>query len=148
MNWKRNMQRKSQEKIVLDAWAVLALIFAEEPAARAVRDVFVKKDIARSSIHMSWINLGEVYYTVKRKKGPDAADALLEDIQLLPITLHEPSKTDILSAANMKASHKLSYADAFAVALAQKIHGTLFTGDPEIILLGETVKVQPLFRAR
>jgi ribonuclease VapC len=142
------MQRKSQEKIVLDAWAVLALIFAEEPAAKTVRDVFVKKDISRSSIHMSWVNLGEVYYTIKRKKGSDAADTVLEDIQLLPITLHEPSKTDILSAANMKASHKLSYADAFAVALAQKIHGTLFTGDPEIILLGETVKLQPLFRTR
>lgn len=148
MNWKRNMQRKSQEKIVLDAWAVLALLFGEEPAATAVRDVFVKKDTSTSSIHMSWINLGEVYYIVRRKKGSDAADAVLEDIQLLPITLDEPSKSDILSAAKLKASHKLAYADAFAVSLAQKIHGTLFTGDPEIILLGETVKVQPLSRTR
>jgi ribonuclease VapC len=133
---------------VLDAWTVLALISGEEPAAKAVRDVFLKKDTSRSSIHMSWINLGEVYYIVRRKKGSDAADAILDDIQFLPLTLHEPSKSDILSAAKLKASHKLSYADAFAVSLAQKIHGTLFTGDPEIILLGEIVKVQPLFRAR
>ena len=148
MNWKGNMQTKLQEKIVLDAWAVLALIFGEEPAGKEVRDIFVKKGIARSSIHISWINLGEVYYIVSRKKGPDQAVAVLEDIQLLPLTLHEPSKTDILSAANLKASHKLSYADAFAVSLAQKIQGTLLTGDPEIIMLGETVKVQPLSRSR
>jgi predicted nucleic acid-binding protein len=148
MNWNRTMQRKSHEKIVLDAWAVLALIFGEEPAAKAVRDVFVKKELSSLSVHMSWINLGEVYYTVRRKKGSEAADAVLEDIQLLPITLDQPSKSDILSAAKLKAGHRLSYADAFAVSLAQKIHGTLFTGDPEIILLGESVKVQPLSRAR
>lgn len=148
MNWKRNMQTKSKEKIVLDAWAVLALIFGEEPAGREVRDIFVKKGISRSSIHLSWINLGEVYYIVSRKIGPDQANEVLEDIRLLPLTLHEPSKTDILSAANLKANHKLSYADAFAVSLAQKIRGTLLTGDPEIIMLGETVKVHPLFKSR
>lgn len=104
------MQTKLQVKIVLDAWAVLALIFGEEPAATTVRDVFVKKDASRSSAHMSWINLGEVYYSVKRKKGSVVADEVLEDIQLLPITLHEPSKSDVLSAANLKASNKLSYA--------------------------------------
>jgi ribonuclease VapC len=140
------MQRKSQEKIVLDAWAIMAFLFGEEPAAKTVKDAFVKKDSSRASVHMSWINLGEVYYIVSRKKGPDQAHQVLEDIQLLPLTLHAPSKSDILSAANLKASHKLSYADAFAVSLAQEIHGTIYTGDPEIILLGETVKVHPLSR--
>ncbi|MGQ9750957.1 type II toxin-antitoxin system VapC family toxin [Desulfosoma sp.] len=146
MNWKRNMPRKSQEKIVLDAWAVLAFLFGEQPAADAVRDIFVKQNTSPSSIYMSWINLGEVYYIIRRKKGADAADAVLDDIQLLPIKLEAPSKNDILSAAKLKARHTLSYADAFAVTLAQKIHGTLCTGDPEILLLGETFKVQPLSR--
>ena len=41
------MQPKSKEKIVLDAWAVLALIFGEEPAAKTVRDIFVRKGITR-----------------------------------------------------------------------------------------------------
>jgi ribonuclease VapC len=142
------MQMKSQEKIVLDAWAVLALIFGEEPAANVVKNIFGKKDISGSYVHMSWINLGEVYYTVTRKKGADAADEVLNDIKLLPITLHEPSKADILAAARIKASHKLSYADAFAVSLAEKIHGTLFTGDPEIILLDKIIKIKQLSRAR
>ena len=147
MNWKRNMQTKSQEKIVLDAWAVLALIFGEEPAATVVKDIFGRKDISRSYVHISWINLGEVYYTLTRRKGSDAADEVLKDIKLLPITLHEPSKADILAAARIKASHKLSYADAFAVSLAEKIHGTLFTGDPEIILLDKAGKIKQLSRA-
>ena len=147
MNWKRNMQTKLQEKIVLDAWAILALIFGEEPAATVVKDLLAQKDASRSSVHMSWINLGEVYYTITRRKGSDTADEVLKDIQMLPISLHEASKTDILSAAGIKATHKLSYADAFAVSLAQKTNGTLLTGDPEIILLGNCVKIQKLSRA-
>ena len=148
MNWKKSMQPKSKEKIVLDAWAVLALIFGEEPAAKTVRNIFVRKGISRSSVHMSWMNLGEVYYTLCRRKGSDSANEVLEDIQMLPMTLHEPSKSDILSAAKVKAKHKLSYADAFAISLAEKTHGVLLTGDPEIIHLDKSIKVKPLFRAR
>ncbi len=140
------MQTKSQEKVVLDAWALLALIFGEEPAATTVKSIFEKKDVSRSSIHMSCINLGEVYYMLARRKGLDTADQILKDIKLLPLTLHVPSKADILAAAKIKASHKLSYADAFAVSLAKRIHGTLFTGDPRIISLGNFVKINRLLR--
>ena len=36
-----------------------------------------------------------------------------------------------LAAAHVKAHHAISYADAFAVALAQSRQATLLTGDPE-----------------
>jgi len=142
------MQTKSPKKIVLDAWAVLALIFGEEPAAGVIKRLFDREDIARSYINISWINLGEVYYIVSRSKGREAAADVLDDIHLLPLTLHEPSKADILAAAKLKAEHKLSYADAFAVSLAQNLRGTLFTGDPEILLLDGTVKINKLSRNR
>ena len=141
------MQMNSEEKIVLDAWAVLALVFGEEPAASHIKNIFERKGISKSHVHMSWINLGEVYYMIARRKGQDAADEVLKDIQLLPIKLHLPSKDDILAAAGVKANHKLSYADAFAVSLAKKIHATIYTGDPEIISLGSTVKIRQLSRA-
>ena len=139
---------KSQERIVLDAWAVLALIFGEEPAAGVVKNIFGEKDTSGSYIYMSWINLGEVYYTLTRRKGSEAADEVLKDIKLLPMTLHEPSKADILTAARIKANHRLSYADAFAVSLAERIQGTLFTGDPEILLLQNIIKIKQLSRAQ
>ena len=142
------MQTKSPKKIVLDAWAVLALFFGEEPAAKVVKGIFEQKDLARSHVNISWINLGEVYYIVTRRKGAEAADEVLNDINLLPVTLHEAAKADIIAAARVQAEHSLSYADAFAVSLAQKIDGTIFTGDPEILLLGETVKVKKLSRDR
>ena len=140
------MQMKSQVKIVLDAWALLALIFKEGPAAKKVRDILDQQGGSKSTIYVSWINLGEVYYNIARKKGLNAANETLEDIKKLSIRLHEPSKSDILSAAKIKSEHKLSYADAFAVSLAQKIEGVIVTGDPEIILLKDLVKVEKLSR--
>lgn len=139
------MQMKSQGKIVLDAWALLALIFKEEPAAKKVRDLFIQSS-SKSPIYMSWINIGEIYYNIARKKGLTAADDTLVDIEKLNIRFQVPSKPDILSAAKIKSEHKLSYADAFAVSLAQKIDGVIYTGDPEIVLLEGVVKVEKLSR--
>jgi ribonuclease VapC len=137
---------KSQVKMVLDAWALLAFIFKEEPAAKKVRDILDQQGGSKSTIYVSWINLGEVYYNIARKKGLSAANETLEDIKKLSIRLHEPSKSDILSAAKIKSEHKLSYADAFAISLAQEIKGVIVTGDPEIILLENFVKVEKLSR--
>lgn len=139
------MQMKLQVKIVLDAWALLALIFKEEPAAKKVRDLLLQSS-SKSPIYISWINLGEVYYNIAHKKGLNAANEILKDIEKLTIRPQVPSKTDILSAAKIKSEHKLSYADAFAVSLAKKIDGVIYTGDPEIVLLKSVVKVEKLSR--
>jgi uncharacterized protein len=139
------MQMTSQVKIVLDAWALLALIFKEEPAAKIVRGLLLNSS-SKSPIYISWINLGEVYYTIAQKKGLNAANEILKDIEKLTIRFQVPSKSDVLSAAKIKSEHKLSYADAFAVSLAQKIDGVIYTGDPEIVLLEGVVKVEKLSR--
>jgi len=139
------MQMKSQVKIVLDAWALLALIFKEEPAAKKVRDLLLQSS-SKSPIYISWINLGEVYYNIARKKGLNTANEILKDIEKLTIRSQVPSKSDILSAAKIKSEHRLSYADAFAVSLAQKIDGVIYTGDPEIVSLKGVVNVEKLSR--
>ena len=140
------MQKKSKRKIVLDAWALLALVFKEEPPAGKVKELFDEEEKSRPSIYISWINLGEVYYNIARRKGLTAADTVLNDINMLPIRCQVPTKVDILAAATIKSKHKLSYADAFAVSLAQKIKGTILTGDPEIVLLKDLVNVEKLLR--
>ena len=40
----------------------------------------------------------------------------------------------MLAAAHIKAGHALSYADAFAVAVAQELDAVMLTGDPEFEL--------------
>jgi predicted nucleic acid-binding protein len=140
------MRKKSRTKIVLDAWALMALIFKEEPAATRVKQILEKEDPAIGSVNVSWINVGEVYYSIAQRKGLDAANEVFSDIRNLPVTIHQPSKNDILAAAVLRAAHKLSYADAFAVSLTQRLNAIIVTGDPEIISLNNVVTVERLAR--
>jgi predicted nucleic acid-binding protein len=141
------MNLKSKANYLLDAWAVLSLIYGEEPAGSHVRELLDRRVDADISIHMSWINLGEVFYLIARRKGRKQAGDVLNDIKLLPIKRHLPAESDMLSAALLKSSYTLSYADAFAVALAQKLDAEIYTGDPEIILLEDIVRLHRLHRS-
>ena len=94
-------------KIILDSWALLALISKEEPAASAVKELFKDEAGSRVSVHISWINLGEVFCLIALRKGLDAAKIVLNDIQTLPVRLQVPTKADILTAATIKSKHSL-----------------------------------------
>lgn len=53
-----------------------------------------------------------------------------------------PEEEDIIAAAKLKSTYKLSYADAFAVALAVKENAAVITGDPEIRDLANVLAVE------
>lgn len=110
----------------LDSWAVLRFLEGGSPAARRVRQVM---RLGRPV--MSWINLGEVYYTIHRAAGAAEADstlALLRPVLALDLVTVER----VLAAARIKALHPLAYGDAFAVATAASHGAVLLTGDPEL----------------
>jgi hypothetical protein len=69
---------------------------------------------------MSAINVGEVYYFLKKHHNEALADSWRECSRTLPATIEAPSADDIWSAASLKARFPIAYADAFAAALAQK----------------------------
>jgi len=56
----------------------------------------------------------------------------------LPILITDVSKTRVLGTARIKANHAISYADAFAVALAEELDAPVVTGNPEL------KKVEPM----
>ncbi len=113
----------------LDAWAVLKLLEGNEPAASRVSEVLGYRAI------MGWINLGEVFYVVKRDQGEDEALETLRDLRP-DLDLDLPSEDRVLDAARIKADHPMSYADAFAAATAIAHGVTLLTGDPELLVDG------------
>ena len=110
----------------LDSWAVLRFLEGSSAAARRVRQV-----LRRSRPVMSWINLGEVYYTIHRAAGAATADGTLARLRPL-VTLDGVTPERVLAAARIKAAHPLAYGDAFAVATAAAHRAVLLTGDPEL----------------
>jgi predicted nucleic acid-binding protein len=113
--------------VVLDSWAVLALLEGTEPAASTVQRL-----LDRARPMMSWINLGEVFYVVARDQGLAEAEMVIRDLRP-QLRLDLPSERRVLEAAAIKAAHPLAYADAFAAATALAHGATLLTGDPELM---------------
>ena len=115
---------------VLDSYAILAY-FQAEPGGLKVKELLKKAKAEDAVASMSLINLGEVIYNTGRKLGEDRAKEILDDIMLLPIQLVEVTRDRVLAAARIKTQYPISYADAFAVSLAQELNATIVTGDPE-----------------
>lgn len=78
---------------------------------------------------------------MRRHKGAGWAESLPKDLHELPIILCQATEERIIAAARLKAEHPISYADAFAGALAQELDATLVTGDPEFKSLEPDVTV-------
>jgi predicted nucleic acid-binding protein len=90
---------------------------------------------------MSVINWGEVFYITLREQGKEAAELYLKTINIYPINIVDIDKTDTLEAANFKVFNKMSYADAFAAALAKVNKAKLVTGDKEFKSIQKNIKV-------
>lgn len=114
--------------VVLDSWAVLRFLEDSPPAAAAVEEL-----LEHNRPLMSWINLGEVHYVLRRASGEDAAIETVRDLRAR-IDVRLPDESQILMAAQIKADNPMSYADAFAVALALDYDAEVWTGDPEILI--------------
>ncbi|MEJ7793502.1 MAG: type II toxin-antitoxin system VapC family toxin [Gaiellaceae bacterium] len=111
----------------LDAWAMLEWLHGGEPARTRVLQL-----LERERPLMSWINLGEVAYVLERRAGAERAAETIARLRGR-LKLDSPSPERVLEAAALKASHAVSYADAFAVATAKAHGAVLVTGDPEIL---------------
>ena len=67
---------------------------------------------------------------------------MITTIDNLPMQVVEADRPLTFAAAHIKAHHPIAYADAFAVALAQRENATLITGDPELKHVENLVAIQ------
>lgn len=128
---------------VLDSWALIAF-FEDEPAAEEVESLLVKAEIGRHKLLLSVISWGEVYYNTMREASQEAAEQKAKEIAGLAIELVGIDDTNLeltRQAAIYKATRKMSYADAFAAALARIRNAELVTGDREFRFVEDEIKI-------
>ena len=122
---------------ILDAWAVLALLRDESPAAHVEELIFSGEALISS------INLGEALYWTERRQGQREAREQIDRVRPM-LVVEDPDWPLVSAAAHLKAGGGLSYADAFCIATAQRHHATLYTGDPEILAVDVPVEMVDL----
>jgi len=128
------------KRYVFDSFALLA--YAENESGSATVSTILKDALAgKAVIFLSVINWGEMYYIAYREGGQDTAEMYHTNFEQYPIKIVDTDKELTLLAATLKATNKISYADAFAAALTKLKNAELVTGDPEFKQLEDEINI-------
>ena len=133
------------ETYVLDSFALLALL-GREPGGDEMAHLLKEAQAGEARLLMTWVNLGEVAYIVRRRWGEKRLHRMLATLEATALEVMPVGRELTLAAARIKAEYPLAYADAFAAALAEQAGATLVTGDPEFRLLEESIHIRWLPR--
>jgi predicted nucleic acid-binding protein len=130
-----------QPVFVLDTFALLAYLQDETGASR-VETLLEKAAKEKCRLCISIINLGEMLYIIERREGVAKTQDALALIRQLPLEILPADEQAVFAAAHIKASHTLSYADAFAVASAIQENAVVVTSDSEFETVASLVAVE------
>jgi PIN domain nuclease of toxin-antitoxin system len=112
--------------LVFDAGALVAMI-KNEPGAALVEQRLLDNP---GDCYAHAVNLCEVYYPILRTDGVDEAQQVLSDLSAAGIQEREDMDAAFWqSAAGYKSAYHMSLADAFCVALANRMGAELITSD-------------------
>jgi len=131
------------ESYVLDTSAILAFLGGEHGADNVER-LLRGSRVGRVRVLVCSITLMEVFYTAIREKGEDEAVRLLALMRAWPLEWVYPDEKVLLQAGRLKASHRLSVADALIAAVAKLRNATLVHKDPALDALRGQIRLLSL----
>lgn len=125
---------------VLDAYALTAY-FEKESGYAKVQELLTEAASGGRPLLLSAVNWGEVFYVTYREHGKASADQIARLMDEFPIEVVSVDVPIAHQAAIYKATHKMSYADCLAAALAKIRKSTLVTGDRDFKQVEGEIKV-------
>lgn len=131
------------ERYVLDTSAILAFLGGEQ-GADGVERLLRAARAGRIQVLVCSISLMEVFYTALRAKGEDEAVRLVALVRAWPLEWVYPDEKTLLQAGSLKASYRLSVADALIAAVARLHHAKLVHKDPELEALKGQIELLSL----
>ncbi len=140
----KNGDSGDRARYLLDTSALMTLLEGEAGADR------VEKLIRRETVLLPFMALLEVHYVTIQEQGEEEANARYAMLQALPtVHLNEVDEPVLLAAANLKAHHHMSLADAIIGAFAERHDAILVHKDPEFEALVGRVRLEALpYKAR
>lgn len=125
---------------ILDANAILDYV-EDGPGAATVERLLREAFRHDAALMISVINLGEVFYCLWKSKGEQKARQTIDDMALLPLQVVPVDLPQALKAGELKALHKIPYADGIAGALAVAHNATLVTSDRDFEKFGRHISI-------
>ncbi|MCS6844444.1 MAG: type II toxin-antitoxin system VapC family toxin [Caldilineales bacterium] len=132
---------------ILDSFALLAYL-EDEAGAEQVEARLAQAEQGEAQVLLPLINFGECLYIVERERGVAQAEWMIALMDHLPIQVVGADRSLVFAAAHIKARYPIAYADAFAVAVARQVGGTLLTGDPAFRQVQNLISIEWLPQRR
>ena len=131
--------KENKDIFVLDTSALLTFI-EDENGSEYIENLLLGAEREEEVIYVSFISLAEVFYITIQEKSESEALRRIKLIQSLAVKVIESNESLNLRAGKLKATNRISLADAFIAALCQEINGTLVHKDPEFENLTSSLK--------
>ena len=131
------------KRFLLDTSALLTLR-DDEPGAQRVAEVLQLAAQGKAKCYGCFMSLMEVRYRVWRDESKQAGQLAHQQCLALPIEWLHSSDSLLAKAAEFKAMHSLSLADAWIAACAAEQGAALLHKDPEFDRLEIAQELLPL----
>ena len=115
---------------VLDTTAILTFT-DQEKGAEEVERILTEARSGRYRLEACAISLMELYYIAMRQSGENQATHMVALIKSWPLNWVYPDEKLLLQAGRLKASFRLSVADALIAAVAKLHEAILVHKDPK-----------------
>lgn len=130
------------EVIVLDTSALFCLM--ENEAGASDVEAILRQQGKKGAVFISFMSVMELAYVLEQERGETEARQGVLQLRQLPLRIVESDEPLGLAAARLKAGQKLSVADAWIAATAERLGATLVHKDPEFESLAELIHLQAL----
>ena len=111
---------------IVDAGPLIAFL-DNEPGADVVEDILTEPG---SECFAHTFNLTEVFYIYFRRGGRAMAEDAVQSLIEAGVIVRDDNDARFwMDAATFKGSHAMAFQDAFCLALAVRLNGTLITSD-------------------
>ena len=123
------------DRYVLDTSAIFCLTEKEKGFEE------VKELLREHESHASFASFMEFYYVNHQEFGEARAEELYQQLLQLPIQPVESDPPLGLLAGRIKAGFRLSFADAWVAATAERLNAVLVHKDPELDVLQDRLRM-------
>jgi predicted nucleic acid-binding protein len=130
-------------RYVLDTSALLAFTDSED-GAEVIDALLRQAQKGELELLVSFASWMEVYYVYLQEQGRERAQLWISKLKNLPLVRMDSDEITGQIAGELKASQRMSFADAWIAALAKRHEATLVHKDPEFESVSQVIQLQAL----